>query len=77
MVRLLLAVTLMLEGYSRAEAAQLNGMIGKPCETRSTATATKVSVEQMILKRHRIRVDAGTVLRTLGEPAIKVADDVP
>jgi Transposase len=36
----------------------------------------KTTVEQ-ILKRHRIRrVDANTVLRTLQEPAIKVADGV-
>jgi hypothetical protein len=44
-----------------------------PTKTRQL----RESMVQQLLKRHRIRrIDAETVLRTLREPAIKVADGV-
>jgi transposase len=45
--------------------------------TPAKARHLRQSTVEQLLKRHRIRrIDAGTVLRTLREPAIKVADGV-
>ena len=41
-VRRLLAIALILDGHSRAEAARLNGMGARHCATGSTATMMKV-----------------------------------
>src|SRR5271166_2020419 len=45
--------------------------------TPAKARHLRQSTVEQLLKRHRIRrIDAGTALRTLREPAIKVADGV-